>query len=257
MTLEKLIRKLSRYCPLSLQEKWDFSGYQCGKKHKDKEIQKILLCLDFTEEVYESIRDKNYDLILTHHPFIFGMRTEVFADDTKKEGLFNSVNERLKTPIYSYHTCFDKAPQGMNFTLLKLLNADRITSIADSYLWTGEFPAPLSFENLIRKIKETFNFSYLLGIKSDDKLIKKIGIVGGAGSSDFMTAYKERVDCFISSDCPHHSRLDMRRYKMNYIEVPHEIEEKGFLIGMTSILTKIDSSLEIEQFSFEKPFELW
>ncbi len=254
MILRQLIRKLSRYCPFSLQEEWDFCGYQTGKKDQNKEIKSILLCLDFSEEVFTKALEIKPDLILTHHPFIFGSLYEVLENDPLKAELYKRVNEELSCSIYSYHTCFDKAEEGMNRTLLELLDVSDIKSVPLSYLWTARLNRKMSFEELSSHIAKTFGFSYLIGMKNDDKQISKIGFVAGGGSSDFMTALKEEVDCFISSDCPHHSRLDMRRYHINYIEEPHEVEELGFIVGISKILKKIDSNLIVHPYKYEKPF---
>ncbi len=255
MTLKQLIAKLAKFYPLKSQECWDFSGYQTGDK-TDHEIKKILLALDFTEAVLPFALEFQPDLIITHHPFLFGKMKQVLLSDPLKSKLNDKINSILHCPIYSYHTNYDKALYGMNHLLLNAMNFKDIKPVSDSFLWTAKTEQPISYEELVDRFMKFSGFDYLMGLHNNSKLIQTIGFVAGSGSSEFMKAIELGVDCFITGDCPHHVRLDMNRYKMNYIEVPHEIEEKGFLIGMSQTLHKINSEFAIKKIEFEQPFKL-
>lgn len=49
---------------------WDNVGLLAGRR--DKEVKKILLALDATDEVVEQAAEDAYDMLITHHPMIFG-----------------------------------------------------------------------------------------------------------------------------------------------------------------------------------------
>ena len=257
MKLSSLIRKIANYSPLNSQESWDFSGYQTGCKNSDNDVKRVFLALDFTEECLDSAKKFKPDLILTHHPFFFGPKNEIILSDPKKQKLENDIYSNLKCPLYSYHTCFDNAPYGMNYTLLKELGFINIHKDDLSFVWLAELQSPLQYDELVRKIRDYTSYSYLLGMKNSNKLIKKVAFVAGSGSSEFKRAIDLHVDCFITGDCPHHRRLDMRRYCLNYIDVPHEIEEIGFLLGMDKILKMIDQNIIVKKYYFERPFDIW
>ena len=74
MKTNKLLRKLAVNFPKSIKSPGDYVGLMTGKL-KD-ETNTILLCLDLDNEVYETMIEKGYkpDLILTHHPFIYGTK---------------------------------------------------------------------------------------------------------------------------------------------------------------------------------------
>lgn len=73
--------------------------------------------------------------------------------------------------------------------------------------------------------------------------IKKVAFVAGGDSSAYFDALSLGADCYISGDCAHHTRLEMRRYGLNYIELPHEVEEIGFLKGMSDIIKRLHHRL--------------
>lgn len=254
MELRKLIRALSGCFPFSSSEVWDFPGYQAGKKKPDMEIRKVMLCLDFEESGFTEALRFQPDLILTHHPFLFGKKREVLENDPLKADLMIRIEEELNCPIYSYHTCFDKGLGGMNDTILDELGLKTEKIGKDGLLRFALLPKTLSIEDLAKSIKEKLNLPYAFYHKGAIEEIRRIALIAGGGSSSFRDAIEEGADCFISGDCPHHTRLDMVRYEINYIDVSHEIEEEGFLLGMGRCLKRIDEGLEILPYRFEEDF---
>lgn len=256
MELRKLIRSLSRYYPFTLSDFWDFPGYQTGYKNPAMEIRKILLCLDFTEEVFPIAKKEQPDLILTHHPFFFGKKKAVLLQDPLKAKLEEEVLTKLHCPIYSYHTCFDKAEGGMNDTLLSMLGYEDIVVCEDSLTRLVHLEKETTVKEIAEKFKTTFSLPYVFYHEGSPSCITSFAFVAGGGSSMFMDAKKFGADLYVSGDCPHHTRLDMKRYKMNYIDISHEVEEIGFIKGMSKTLSAIDPTLNIIPCFYEKDFTL-
>ena len=69
MRAKEIIQKLEILSPLQYAEKWDNSGWQCGRG--EKEVQKILLAVDATDEVVDEAILSEADLLITHHPLRF------------------------------------------------------------------------------------------------------------------------------------------------------------------------------------------
>lgn len=253
MKLRQVLINLGRKVPQSLSEPWDFPGYQCGKKDMNAPIHKILLCLDYSEEVHETALKIQPDLILTHHPFFFGKKKEVLESDPLKEILTRRIEEELQAPIYSFHTDFDKTEGGMNDTLMEYLDIKDVKVAEDGLLRIGNLPEEMEIKELCLYLCQKFGFASLPYIGDEEKLLRKIGLIAGGAASDYPLAFKEGVDCFISGDCSHHTRLELRRYGYSFINLPHECEEIGFLIGMSKLLTSI-YPFDITMFEYEEPF---
>ena len=70
MRLKEIVSALEELAPPSLQESYDNSGLIVGDQHM--EITGAVICLDSTELVLEEALAKGANLIVAHHPIVFG-----------------------------------------------------------------------------------------------------------------------------------------------------------------------------------------
>ena len=70
MNCRELITFLETEVPLETAEGWDNPGFLVGDK--DKEIKKVLVVLDITNEAVDYAIDQKADFILAHHPISVG-----------------------------------------------------------------------------------------------------------------------------------------------------------------------------------------
>ncbi len=240
---KKIISFLENKYPLSLQEKWDFSGKQLGKLKKN--INKILLCLDYDSTINEQTLNFKPDLIITHHPFFFGKKDKVYKNFPLKKQTSRFLYQTINCAVYSFHTCFDNSNLGMNYLLSHELNLKNIyqSSLCNS-LFIGELDHPISLLESCKYIKNKLDISYGLLVQGNDKLIKKIGIIGGGGASLYPFAFLENVDLFVSGDMSHHIRREIIELKQNYLDIPHEVE-KIFMKGIKNDLLSLNPTLNI------------
>ena len=69
MKAGEIVEIMERHFPLSLQEEWDVSGFQCG--HYEQEVHKIMIALDCDLRTIREAIAKGCDMLITHHPFLF------------------------------------------------------------------------------------------------------------------------------------------------------------------------------------------
>ena len=243
MNTKKLIRKLATNFPKRFARmNHDYVGLMTGKL--PEEVHKIVLCLDYDQQVLPLIKENKPDLIITHHPFIYGTKARVFKWDKRKEELSNTM-DALGIPVYSMHTNFDTGKDGMNDALAEALELDNIYSPENAIMMRiGELKEEMQIEEFAKFAKAKLNVNYGLLIAEGKETIKKVGIVGGAGSGFWNVARDEGCDIFISGDVPHHIRRSIVNEGFNYLDLPHEIE-KIFMPQMKKILLSIDPTLEI------------
>lgn len=250
MNTKLLLRKLATFFPKRFAKmNHDRVGLMTGSL-KD-ETKSIALCLDLDDSIFETIKEIKPDLVITHHPFIFGTKAKVFKYDLLKKELSDKMDE-IGVPVYSFHTNFDTGKNGMNDALA---NAIGLTNIyapnEDIMMRIGTLDVEMDVLEFAIKAKESFNVEYGLLINEGKKTIKKVGIIGGGGSRRYDIALKEGCDIYISGDAPHYVRRDIVNKHYNYLDFPHEIE-KIFMPQMKKILKDIDPTLEITIIDHEK-----
>ena len=245
-----ILRNLSKNFPKRFAKmNHDRVGLMTGKK-PDK-VQKIFLSLDLDWEVLPLVKEFMPDVIITHHPFIYGTRARVLKYDESKRLLVEEI-DKLGIPVYIFHTNFDTGKGGMNDALASALGLENVYApMKDPMMRIGELKEPIDAVSFAKKAKTIFNVDYGLLINSGAKTIKKVGIIGGGGSRRWPIAKDEGCDIFISGDAPHYVRRDIVNAKYNYLDMPHEIE-KIFMPTMKKILLSYDPELEIMAVDHEK-----
>lgn len=103
---------MNKLAPKGLAMNWDNVGLQVGAP--DWQTDKVLLTLDVTSSVVEYAIKHKYDLILSHHPFIFKPISAV----TRPE-LLTLIEHRIA--VIALHTNLDVVPQGVNHALAEAL----------------------------------------------------------------------------------------------------------------------------------------
>ena len=255
MNTIKLLRKLSVRFPKSIKSRGDRIGLMSGKL--PEEVETILLCLDFDDTVYALIPslEKKPDLILTHHPFIYGTRYRVLKRDPVKKDLVERI-EKLGIPVYSMHTNFDSGRGGMNDALANALKLTDIKPLEFAPMARGgKLPKKMEIHEFAKYANKCLNLEYSHLIHAGKDEIESVAIIGGAGSREALAAKLEGYDIFLSGDAPHHARRDIISNHYNYLDVCHEVE-RIFMPTMKKLLLEIDPTLNVEIIDHEKLPEL-
>ena len=102
--------KCSEICALIEQEyspeyacDWDNVGLLAGRR--DKEVKKILLALDATDEVVRLAAEQKADMLITHHPMIFSPIRRVTDEDMVGRRLLALIRQDIS--YYAMHTNYD------------------------------------------------------------------------------------------------------------------------------------------------------
>lgn len=242
MKTTTLLYHLRKAYPKSMGYKGDFIGLQTGKLKN--EINNIVICLDFDDDVFNAIKNKKVDLILTHHPLIYGKRKEVLEYDEVKRKLVHTI-DKLHIPVYSMHTNFDAAPNGMNDALANSLKLKNIKPlIHEKMARGGELNKAMDIKEFAKYVKKNLNLDYVYLIHRGKDKVKKVALCGGAASGLWKITKEERYDVFLSGDAPHHIRHDVNCFRYNYIEIAHEVE-KIFIPTVYNFLKNLDKNLNL------------
>ncbi len=117
MKIRDIIHFLETVAPPSLQESYDNVGLQVGDANAN--CSGVLCCLDVTDSVLVEAIQKGCNLIVAHHPLIFGGLKQIHASDSTGGLVIKSIQNSIA--IYAIHTNLDNVIDGVNGKMAEML----------------------------------------------------------------------------------------------------------------------------------------
>lgn len=117
-TIKEITNYLENIAPISSQESYDNSGLIVG--NPSEKVTGILVSLDCTEEVVEEAIAKKCNLIVAHHPIVFGGLKKINGKNYVERTVLKAIKNNIA--IYAIHTNLDNAFNGVNAEIAKRLN---------------------------------------------------------------------------------------------------------------------------------------
>lgn len=108
---------LSEWAHPSLQESYDNSGLQCGDP--SWQLKGVLFTLDVTEAVVDQAIEKGCNLIVSHHPVIFGGLTQLTGRSYTERILLKAIKHDIA--LFAIHTNLDNVASGVNSAIANKL----------------------------------------------------------------------------------------------------------------------------------------
>ncbi len=128
MIVQDIQKIFEEWAPKEIAWEKDNIGLQVGAY--DKQVQKILIALDPSEDVIDEAITKNTDLIITHHPLIFEPLKSITTDDKNNRLVYKLVQSGIS--LFSAHTNLDFTANGVSFALAKKLDLQNINPLKKS-----------------------------------------------------------------------------------------------------------------------------
>lgn len=125
-TIANMIEELA---PKKLAESWDNVGLLIGDG--SAKVNKILVCLDATEWVIDEAIEQEVDMLVCHHPMIFGSLKRITADTVLGKKIIKLISKGIA--VYSAHTNYDIAKNGLNDIFAELLGFKSFNLIEPTY----------------------------------------------------------------------------------------------------------------------------
>ncbi len=118
MKIEEIVNCLESFAPTAYQEKYDNSGLLVGSLNQ--EVTQAIISLDCTEDVIDEAIEKKCELIICHHPIIFGGLKKLTGDNYVERTVIKAIQHNIA--IYAIHTNLDNVLLGVNNKISDKLN---------------------------------------------------------------------------------------------------------------------------------------
>ena len=256
LRIHEIVSAFEAVAPLALQESYDNSGLIVGDR--DAEVTRALLCLDCTEAVVDEAIGKGCDLIIAHHPIVFGGLKRFTGGDYVQRTVIKAIQNNIA--IYACHTNLDNVLRGgVNERIAQQLGFDveRVLrpiaadfgsfassrGVVDSEVFRTagagvlcNLQKPMNVLDFLQHVKERMGAEVVKYTKCDIEVVGKVAICGGAGSFLIGDALRAGADAFITSDVKYHEFFDAQG-KMLLCDIGHYESEKYTIDLFSNILS--------------------
>lgn len=207
---KEIYEYIDSLAPFCKQEEWDNSGFLIGDENT--EVKSVLLALDCTNEVLEYAKKSGCELVITHHPIIFGALKQVkFGSE-----VYTAVNNGLS--VICAHTSYDVAEGGVSDILATTLSAENTVKSPSGILTVGDVKKTTVGE-YARIVGKTLSASVRACLT--EKEVQRVAFCGGAGSDYLPEAKEMGCDLLVTGDAGHHDFLDAINLGIGLIAAGH------------------------------------
>jgi len=294
MILKELSTVFDKIFYKNLSLDWDKTGLSVGNIKRN--IRKILITLDLTDNVIREAIKAKVDLILSHHPLLNEPIDSILDTDSLGSKLLEIIGNNIA--VYTAHTNYDVMQAGLNmlfaeklgfgsikFTYLEpvCLNETRYCEGTDSEQFRienkfnggglgiiGELDAPVKLSVFFKKIKENLAISGFRWVANnmpgefqmESVTVKKILIINGSANSFTQRIAVSDFECdvVITGELKYHNALEIIESGKIIIEIGHGDSEKFAIEGMYDILNgyfKENGIEDIEIIKSKEGYKSW
>ncbi|MBR5542518.1 MAG: Nif3-like dinuclear metal center hexameric protein [Oscillospiraceae bacterium] len=221
-TVKDIFLALTDKAPLHYAADFDNAGFLLGRA--SREVKKVVVALDITGAVIKEAKEKGAELIVSHHPVIFGNRTRITDEDVTGSLLLDMAESKIAA--ICMHTNLDAAQGGVNDILadvLGVLNTEPIEKQETEGVGIGRVGTlrePVKLNDFLERICTALSCG---GVKYHDagREVFRVSVGGGACADYIGKAAELGFDTIVTADIKHNWFLEASERRVNAIDAGH------------------------------------
>ncbi len=237
MYVKDITDVIEEFAPLAIQEKWDNSGLIIGSPSET--VHGVLVGFDCTPELVDEAIGCGADMIVTHHPLIFGGIRKITPDDQVGRAIIKAISGGVK--IYAAHTTADKVLSGVSGTMARRLGLKDVKILDEEAGGVGlgvvgNLPEPIDAEGAVLYVKERFGLKAVRYSRPVSCPVTRIAMCGGSGSSLIDAAMASGAQLYITGDISYHHFFTADGFML--MDIGHFESEADIVDILFSLITK-------------------
>lgn len=255
----ELISWLEGKYPAAAAQDWDNVGLLVG--NDEKEVSRVFLALDLTEETLAQAIDAGADMILTHHPMIFSGIKKINNHSFTGRKVLTLIQKDI--PYYAMHTNYDVLGMAdLSAGYLKLLDT-RVLSFTEErngeeqgFGRVGRLSRPMTLGEYAVLVKESLGLHDVKVYGDLKKNVERAAVCTGSGKSMLGEALKAGADVYVTGDIDHHTGIDAVAEGLAVIDAGHYGTEYIFMEAMEKELGEAFPELKISCAAVKSPYTI-
>jgi dinuclear metal center YbgI/SA1388 family protein len=228
-----VMSELGSFAPLDLAEAWDNVGLLLGDPAAA--VQRIMTCLTVTSDVAEEAINDKSELIVSHHPVLFRPVQRLTTDTAEGRALLRLLSAGIA--VYSPHTAFDSARDGINARLAAALGLRDVQPLRPNGtdgagVWTvgggrwGNLAAPMRLADFFARVRSACSITHLQFVGDRERTIRSAAVACGSAAEFLQDAAAVGCDALVTGEARFHSCLEARESGIALILAGHYATER-------------------------------
>lgn len=257
MLCKEIIEKIEETYSPNYAMEWDNVGLLAGRMEKD--VKKLFIALDLTDEVLCEAVKWEADMVVTHHPLIFSPMRSV----TDQNFIGSRIVKLIQNDIsyYAMHTNYDILRMAeLAAEMLGLNNTEVLQEVFPKEKAgigkIGLLGEKMNLKACCDLVKRKFGVEAVKVFGDVEKEVKRVAICPGSGKSVIGEAICKKADVLITGDIDHHEGIDAVARNMAVIDAGHYGLEHIYMEDMKKFLSEKISEVEFRIAECKSPFQI-
>jgi dinuclear metal center YbgI/SA1388 family protein len=248
-TVHEVVLFLEELAPPRLAEEWDNVGLLVGDR--ERTVERLMTCLTVTPASAEEAVRRGADLIVTHHPLPFRPLKRLTTDTLPGRLLLQLI--RGGVGLYSPHTAFDSAADGINQRLAELLGLCEIRPLVTAAddpqglgagRW-GRLPEREPLEAVAGKLKQRLSLQRVQLVGAVDRSIGSAAVGCGSAGQFLSAALSVGCDLLVVGETGFHTCLEAEAEGLALLLPGHYASERFAVESLAETLASHFGQLEV------------
>ncbi len=259
MLCKEIIEIIEKQYPKCAALEFDNVGLQAGRL--EKEVKKVYLALDATDQVIDQAISVGADMIITHHPLIFSPLRSVTDGNFISRRVVKMIQNDIS--YYAMHTNYDVLG-------LSQLLSDTIGLVNEKVLWVtgekngkeigigrvGNLMRPMTLKECCELVKNKLKLSSVKVFGNMDSQLFSAAVSPGSGKDAVDPAIEKGAQVLITGDIGHHVGLDSMEQGLAIIDAGHYGTEYIFVEDMKKFLENQIANVKFVAAPVQHPFQV-
>jgi dinuclear metal center YbgI/SA1388 family protein len=253
----EIVNFLEEFAPPTLAEDWDNVGLLVGDGTQNAST--LMTCLTISPDVAAEAVQRNAGMIVTHHPVLFRPVQRLTSETTEGRMLLDLITKGIA--VFSPHTAYDSAKDGINQQLAELFQLNNIQAlrpipnfetsnhIADNSVHGagryGCLPVPISLGDFLEHVKAKLGIDRLQFVGNESITIERIGIACGSAAEFTQDAQKKNCQALLTGEARFHACFEAVALDIALVLAGHYATERPAIERLAEILQKQFPQLDV------------
>lgn len=224
------------YCPNGLQIEGDIK------------IGKIAFAVSATRNSVEQAVAEKADALVVHHGLFWKFHGARTLTGPFAKRIFPLIKNNIN--LYGYHLPLDAHEEVGNAAVLgNLIDCQQQQPFGD-YKGSptgikGMLGTPATAKQLQKKLEQILNHSVILATTDENNVIESVGIITGGANSEWLSAFKENLDAYITGEISEHDWHESQEAGMHMFAGGHHATEQ---FGIQALMQKTQEQFDVDCF---------